>query len=1062
MKQYKDKRINVYIKVKTNMKDLGYFFWDESIIRTPALPWHKQVNEIDIDLLIKDQSFLEAIYVATSVLYAEIIKYSSKEKFTEKEVHKLKTAILKYYTRMSTRCTPFGLFSNCGVVNWGSETKIEIDTSKKLRHTRFDMHYLGALAQHLSAIDVIRENLLYYPNSSIYLFGNEIRYIEYKYKNGIRQNVLNTVEGNDTIIMLLEKTNNGLTYKELIDSITNNEVSCNEATEFVNLLIDEQLLVNNLEIAITGTEYLDQIMATLHAMKPDKEIVHWVTQLTDLQTCLHNLDANEVNSISKYEIIEEKVSQLGIPFEKSKLFQIDCNVQLIAKKINSQLQQHILEALNFLNKFSAVKENQQLETFAKRFYERYEDGEMPLMQVLDVETGIGYVESRASDIIPLVEDIFIEQKANNAVNATLHQKDILLAKKIVDAAKSKKNYIELTDDDLKDVESNWDNLMPSIPIMYNVINDNEIVLGNAGGSSAINLLSRFGHANTAISNMALALATIEQEKNEAVVFAEIVHLPENRVGNILLHPIYRKYEIPFLAKAAVEDSFKITLDDLYISVVNQKIKLSSKTLQKEIIPRLSNAHNYSANAMPVYQFLCDLQCQAKKTGIGFSWGILEAQHKYLPRVTYKNIIVSLAQWAVSKKDIEDIIKYKDDAVLLLSVAKELCNTLQMPTLVVLVDADNELLINWEDATAINIFIQTVKNRESFLLKEVMFDANKSPVYSTAGNKFNNQIISVLVKKEAAYKRLVQNESIIHSQEKVISTFSIGSEWLYYKIYCGLKVADEILLQAIQPAVNALQEKGLIKKFFFIRYTDPSFHIRVRFLLYDVNQIGEVMVTINKYTSIFEKDNKIWKTQLDTYKRECNRYGLHAIELAESLFYHDSMATLNFLHYSANKDRTDLRWKWAILAIDILLERFGYDIAQKSKLLEILKINFHAEFNSGKMLIKQLSIKYRQEKLAIEHLFDVNNELNINFNAILQHSYLPVKEIHTSLVNLINNNTLNISIPMLLQSYIHMLVNRIVSSNPRLHELVIYDMMFTYYQSKIARNKFEQTANQINA
>jgi lantibiotic biosynthesis protein len=42
---------------------------------------------------------------------------------------------------------------------------------------------------------------------------------------------------------------------------------------------------------------------------------------------------------------------------------------------------------------------------------------------------------------------------------------------------------------------------------------------------------------------------------------------------------------------------------------------------------------------------------------------------------------------------------------------------------------------------------------------------------------------------------------------------------------------------------------------------------------------------------------------------------------------------------------------------------------------------------------------------------------------------------------------------LLISYIHMLVNRIVSANPRLHELVIYDMLFMYYSTCLAKEKF---------
>jgi len=50
------------------------------------------------------------------------------------------------------------------------------------------------------------------------------------------------------------------------------------------------------------------------------------------------------------------------------------------------------------------------------------------------------------------------------------------------------------------------------------------------------------------------------------------------------------------------------------------------------------------------------------------------------------------------------------------------------------------------------------------------------------------------------------------------------------------------------------------------------------------------------------------------------------------------------------------------------------------------------------------------------------------------------------------NNLSVSLPSLLNSYIHMLVNRTTLAKPRLHELVIYDMLYRYYFSVKAREK----------
>jgi hypothetical protein len=46
-------------------------------------------------------------------------------------------------------------------------------------------------------------------------------------------------------------------------------------------------------------------------------------------------------------------------------------------------------------------------------------------------------------------------------------------------------------------------------------------------------------------------------------------------------------------------------------------------------------------------------------------------------------------------------------------------------------------------------------------------------------------------------------------------FCIGSEWLYYKLYTGVKTADLILLEKLYSVILELKEKNLIIKWFFI-------------------------------------------------------------------------------------------------------------------------------------------------------------------------------------------------------------------------------------------------------
>ena len=101
------------------------------------------------------------------------------------------------------------------------------------------------------------------------------------------------------------------------------------------------------------------------------------------------------------------------------------------------------------------------------------------------------------------------------------------------------------------------------------------------------------------------------------VVAEIAHVPEVRTGNILSRPHLREYEISYLTNTTLDDDHVIPVNDLMVSVSNNRVVLRSKRLKKEIVPRLTTAHNFSKGT-PVYRFLCELQNQGCISALSFN------------------------------------------------------------------------------------------------------------------------------------------------------------------------------------------------------------------------------------------------------------------------------------------------------------------------------------------------------------------------------------------------------------------------------------------------------------
>jgi thiopeptide-type bacteriocin biosynthesis protein len=285
-------------------------------------------------------------------------------------------------------------------------------------------------------------------------------------------------------------------------------------------------------------------------------------------------------------------------------------------------------------------------------------------------------------------------------------------------------------------------------------------------------------------------------------------------------------------------------------------------------------------------------------------------------------------------------------------------------------------------------------------------------------------------------------------------FVIGDEWLYYKIYCGPKTADIVLINVIRHVAEKLFEENIIDKWFFIRYSDPKLHLRVRFCYNNPENVSTIINTMNSLTKPYIEQDLINNIQIDTYKRELERYGKKTIELAEELFYHDSKMIVDFVDLIEGDEGEEIRWLFGLRAIDNLLDDFSYNINQKLELLENLKEGFGKEFGMNKSLKLQLDKKYRDSRSLINDFFqDKYREESIeSLTELLNKKSVNSKSIYVEILKKESENLLDVTLNNLMGSYIHMLMNRLFMSKQRLNEMAVYDFLYRYYKSEMAKKK----------
>lgn len=733
--------------LKTKFKN-----FDKFILRTPLFPigflnklLSKDVNESSLKEICDNKVVQEAIFLASPNLHTKMIKWLNGELNDKKEIKNLPLAIYKYLARMSSRCTPFGLFAGNSIGYVGAETNLTIPAAKDYRRvTRLDMNYLCSLTQDLTKREDIRESTIFYPNNSIYEFGNKLRYTEYYYKNTNRIHHIAAVDNSEYLQQVINRARQGAKLQELAEILTDEGISIDDAKEFIYELIDSQFLLPEFEPSVTGKNFLE---STLDYLKINHSNEKHYALLSNINQQLKEIDKQPpgINTEKYYKIVDS-LKELDANYELKYLFQADMVKPTENLSINKELIGQVKEGIEVLNKFTLMPAETNLTKFKDAFYKKYEDAEIPLLQALDTESGVGYLQNHglgAGDYAPLIDDVLLPLNNIQSMNITWNNIHSFLFKKYLEAIKTNQYEVELEKKEIEELEvsDNYSYLPVTFSSMVKLVNINgkeKTIIKSAGGSSATNLLGRFCHTDKNIkSHVANVIGKEESYYNDKIV-AEIVHLPESRTGNILHRPILRQYEIPYLAKASVDKKFQIIPEDLFISIRQNKIVLRSKSLNKEIVPRLTSAHNFTFNALPVYQFLCDMQIHGLKGGVAFSWGPLSDQYSFLPRVCYKNLIFSLATWNIEKRDFEKLTKIKDD-LLLLEEADKWRKKINMPEWVSLVDGDNELVIKLNHLLTLKTLISTVKSRSSFVLKEFFADEENMVIRNEEG-RFTNEII----------------------------------------------------------------------------------------------------------------------------------------------------------------------------------------------------------------------------------------------------------------------------------------------------------------------------------
>ncbi|RBL91138.1 lantibiotic dehydratase [Chitinophaga flava] len=1029
---------------------------DFYLLRTPLLPvahlfrLNKTIAEdkTRLEALLKeiytDTLLQEAIYISSPVLYDEMMKWLGGASRSKKDLDKLLNSLYKYYCRMCTRSTPYGLFAGCSTGEVSDKSDLKLEEGSYRMNARLDMNYVSELAAVIAALPEVKRQIKYYPNNSIYKMGDQLRYIEYKTVDKYRTFRISSVQYAEYLQLVMDTCRDGATLDAIANKLQTDDISSEEAEEFVESLLESQLLVSELEPAVTGDFFFHVLIEKLERLNDTTTIV---AQLKKVNSLLEG----EKRGVDKYKEIQTLLS-VFIPGSSEKdLVQIDLYHQSVSNRLHSSLVQDLCRDTALLYAALGMAGNVFLDTFRKDFANRYEEQEIPLTEVLDPESGIGYGTFRNGSVefAPLVKGIGNAAERGNS-NSSFTAFDKFLLNKYLEAISCGAKEIILLEEELRSVTGRGsENIIPvSFHLHGSLLADSaaaidegryRFCLRSASGPSSAILLGRFAHGDQKLCDGLKECLRDEEKWYPDAILAEIVHLPQARVGNVLMRPALRDFEIPYLCQPGVERDRQITIDDLMVSVVKGEVVLRSKRLNKRVIPRMSTAHNFNNGTLVVYKFLCDLQTQHVAGGFRWNWGVLD-DRDFLPAVRYRQIILSRARWRITRKELQQFNEQGEWQHI-----QQLRKARNLPQQVLLVDYDNELLIDLDTHIGAGILYKELQKKGSVVLLEFLGQPHETIVEGTSGTYLNEVVFPLHRNMDNIISAPV---GIKHTASNIQRNFVPGSPWLYVKIYCGMRHAETILTDVIAPYVSSLLEGKCITGFFFIRYVDTDFHLRLRF--YNDQKDGfweSILKDLQALLHPYVEEHIVYRIQTDTYKRELERYGETTIIHAESFFQFDSIAALQLISILHGDEGERFRWLVVIKSVHQLLEDFGLTLSGKRAIMEKLSTAFMQEFGNSDALEIHLNEIYRKENSYIRKVMagqdDQHEDIWRDVTNIIEKRSRALQSVVAELKQQLQQYD---SIETQLRSYIHMLINRMMISSPRKHELVIYTLMKKYYIS----------------
>ena len=519
------------------------------------------------------------------------------------------------------------------------------------------------------------------------------------------------------------------------------------------------------------------------------------------------------------------------------------------------------------------------------------------------------------------------------------------------------------------------------------------------------------------------------------VIAEITEVPKRgRLSNISINTSEYDYQIILNANGC-DGKKKISINDLYIGVDRRtnQFFIKSKSLNKKVLVTMSSMLNPLLGSNAV-RFLKEISLVYHFNVIDTIAKIVNVNYEYCPRIVYKNVIIRPETWVISKDILNVINEGREEFSKKFNRFRQKWN---IPRYVLLTELDNRLLLDLENPLHVNEIYTIIKKENDRVVKlaEVSCNFDEYAAKDKNGYHYVTEVVVpfVLSNNNVESKSNRIDEYILTSSDVEKNALQVTTDerllipgqddWFYFKLYGYSKRTNELISYLYDKLENLIVGHKA-KQYFFIRYSDPDQHLRVRVRSEKDMKFVVFDELINLFLQ-FRNAGLISEVVIDTYEREIVRYGgTELIEAAEKYFFYDSRTVMKIIYMQQlKKEKFNLEYI-GVSFIAMAMEAFRLPLKEKEELLSSISNQslYRKEFQQDrKNLIDAVNWANQWEK--------IRNKVNYPYvYDYLEELYVPLKQYADAVYQVDQEGNLTNTVENIMRSIIHMFCNRFVGNN----------------------------------